>query len=250
MPFTPAHVAAVLPLRGRSVFPFAALAAGSMSPDLPYFLPEGGLIPRSVTHSAFSVVTWDLLLGLAMWLVWRWAAPILHDLAPTPVRRRWRLPTGPQPALWAVALAVIIGAATHVVWDAFTHAGELTSSIGALTATYPGPRGEMAGYRYLQYVSGALGVALVLWFGFRQPTREPIPRRHPALAALAPAIFFGTALLAVAVRVTTMPDRTDRHALMFAAVTSSISGAGLALLLVCVAHAVLDRGHDESAAQR
>ena len=41
MPFTPSHVAAILPLAGRRDrgLPLAALAAGSMSPDLPYFQP-------------------------------------------------------------------------------------------------------------------------------------------------------------------------------------------------------------------
>ncbi|WP_213947536.1 DUF4184 family protein [Luteibacter sp. dw_328] len=40
MPFTLSHVAAVLPFRRRcSVDVFAALAIGSMTPDLHYFLP-------------------------------------------------------------------------------------------------------------------------------------------------------------------------------------------------------------------
>ncbi len=248
MPFTPAHVAAILPLRGRSRLPFAALAAGAMSPDLPYFLPRGGSIPRLVTHDVLSIVTWDLVLGLAMWMVWRALAPSLHDMAPTPVRTRWRLPVGPHPAWWVVALAIIIGAATHVLWDAVTHAGHLTSSIGPLSAMYPSPRGPMAGYRYLQYASGAVGSAVVLWAGFRQPSTNPKPRRQPNLAALAPAVFFGSALLAVGLRVATMHDSSDRRALVFATVTSSISGAGLALLLLCAVHSLMDRNRRETVA--
>lgn len=236
MPFTPAHVAAVLPLRGRVHLPFAALAAGAMSPDLPYFLTGGGSIPRFVTHGAWSIVTWDLVLGLAMWAAWRGIAPALHDLAPTPVRRRWQPPQGPHPAWWAVALAIIVGSATHVLWDALTHPGAVSGSIGALTATYPSPRGPMAGYRYLQYISGVAGLAVVLWAGFRLPTSPPGPRTHPGLAALAPAVLFGGALLAVGLRVATMHDPTDRRALVFAAVTASISGAGLALILLCALH--------------
>ncbi len=241
MPFTPAHVAAILPLRGRARLPFAALAAGAMSPDLPYFLPHGGSIPRFVTHSAWSILTWDLVLGLAMWAAWRGLAPILHDMAPTPARNRWRLPTGPQPGWWAVTAAVVIGSATHVLWDAFTHAGHLSGSIDVLTTTYPGPRGPMAGYRYLQYASGAVGSVVVLWAGWRQATIVPAPRRLPALAALAPAAFFAGALLAVGLRVATMYNPTDRHALLFASVTSSISGAAFAILVLCAIHALLDR---------
>ena len=209
-----------------------------MSPDLPYFLPHGGSIPRFVTHNALSIVTWDLVLGLAMWMIWRALAPSLHDMAPTPVRARWHLPAGAPPLWWSVALAVMIGAATHVAWDALTHAGPLSSSIDALTATYPSPRGPMAGYRYLQYASGAVGLALVLWAGFRSPATGPTPRRQPALAALAPAVVFGGALLGVGVRVATMHDPSDRRALVFATVTSSISGAGLALILLCAIHTI------------
>ena len=249
MPFTPSHVAAVLPLRGRTRLPFAALAAGSMAPDLPYFLPHGGSIPRFVTHSVFSIATWDLVLGLAMWVVWRWLAPILHDVSPTAVRQRWRLPTGPPPVWWAIAAAVMLGSATHVLWDALTHAGPLSASIGPLAASYPSPRGPMTGYRYLQYVSGAIGLAVVLWVGFRQPATQQTPRRHPALGALAPAFFFAGALLAVGVKVSTMHDPTDRRALVFATVTSSISGAAVALLLVCAVHALLDAVQGRNVAQ-
>lgn len=92
MPFTPAHVAAVLPLRGRWGLPFAALAAGSMSPDLPYFLPF--TLTRAATHS-----------------------------------------------IWSVPLAVMIGAATHVAWDSFTHTGYPGSSFATLAATYPSSAG-------------------------------------------------------------------------------------------------------------
>ncbi len=240
MPFTPSHVAAVLPLRGRLGLPFAALAAGSMSPDLPYFLPFGASIPRHVTHSALSVITWDLVFGLAMWVTWRTLAPVLHDVAPAPIRNRWRLPTAPAPQWWAVALAVMIGAATHVVWDSFTHAGYWGSSLAPLAAIYPSPRGPMFGFRYLQYVSGAIGLAIVLWFGYRQPSVKPNPRRQTNTAAIAPAIMFAAALLGVAVKVTAMHDPTDRRALVFATVTSSISGAAVGLIVVCIVHALVD----------
>lgn len=241
MPFTPAHVAAVLPLRGRSYLPFAALAAGSMSPDLPYFLPNGFFVPRDVTHDLWSIISWDLVLGLAMWLTWRWFAPILHDVAPTVVRERWHLPEERHPTPWAVGLAVIIGAATHVLWDSLTHAGHLAHSIGPLAATYPSPRGDMAGYRYLQYISGVVGLGSVLWVGHRQPVTNPGPQRHPRLAALAPVVLCAGALSAVVLKVSLMQDPTDRRALLFLVVTSSISGAAVALLLICAVHALLDR---------
>ena len=42
MPFTVSHVAAVLPVVGRSErLPAAALVIGSMAPDYPWFLTRG-----------------------------------------------------------------------------------------------------------------------------------------------------------------------------------------------------------------
>ena len=64
MPFTPAHVAAVLPVvgrRGRWVVP-AAWVVGSMSPDLVYFTPVGWVRPLS--HSLTGLLTLDPALGV------------------------------------------------------------------------------------------------------------------------------------------------------------------------------------------
>ena len=83
MPFTPSHAAAVLPLLGTRL-PASALVAGSVAPDLPYYLPvELGVR----THTAAAVVGADLLLGLLLWAVWHGvvAAPgawTLRSLSP------------------------------------------------------------------------------------------------------------------------------------------------------------------------
>ena len=241
MPFTPAHVAAVLPLRGRLGLPFAALAAGSMSPDLLYFLPFS--LPRAATHSVWSIPTWDLLFGMAMWLAWSWAVPALHDMAPAIIRRRWQPYIDTHPRWWIIPLAVMIGAAIHVLLDSFTHTGYPGSSFAILSATYPSPVGPLAGYRWLQYSTGAVGLAIVLWVGFHQPIRKTVPRRLPFMAAIAPAVFFAGALLGVAVRTTLMVVPTSRRDLAFTVVTSSISGAGLSLVLLCLFHALAKRDH-------
>ena len=120
MPFTPSHVAAVLPLRGRAGLPFAALAAGSMSPDLLYYLPGFGWSPAIPTHSLLGVVTWDLAFGLLIWMAWCWAAGPLRDMSPDVLRSRWREPGSGFPGWRLAPIAVAIGSLTHVVWDSFT----------------------------------------------------------------------------------------------------------------------------------
>lgn len=241
MPFTPAHVAAVLPLRGRWGLPFAALAAGSMSPDLPYFLPFS--LSRASTHGIWGIATWDLLFGLVLWFAWRWASPALHDMAPGIIRRRWRITSGTGFRWWMVPLAVMIGSATHVLWDSFTHSGYPGASIDVLSAVYPSPIGPMLGYKWLQYISGAAGLAIVAWVGLRQPVRATSARRLPLLAGIAPAVFLAGALLGVAFRLGAMEAPAGRIDLVILSVVSSISGAGLALVVLCTIHALVARSH-------
>ncbi|QFG21147.1 DUF4184 family protein [Actinomadura sp. WMMB 499] len=181
MPFTLSHTAAVLPLARGPLVP-SALVIGSMAPDIPYFFFAMEL--RSTTHRAHGVVTVDVLIGLAAFAVWHllWKRP-LAALAPARVRRRLPLDA---PVRWGWAVpSVAIGAATHVLWDAFTHlnwsfAGELpwlTESLGGVAV-----------YVWLQYISGVAGLAIVLlWL-----TRWLRKAHAPAPAATAAGTGTGT----------------------------------------------------------
>ncbi|WP_448626700.1 DUF4184 family protein [Geodermatophilus sp. URMC 64] len=178
MPFTGSHPAAVLPFL-RTPLPASALVLGSMAPDLPYYLP----LPQwYATHTALAVVTTDLLLGALAWLVWHGllAAPALAT-APAPLRARlegWVRPVpagrvaSARQALLLVG-ALVLGAATHVLWDEFTHARRWgTEHLPALAATW----GPVPGYRWLQYVSSlAGGVVLLVWFVRWWRRTPPVP---------------------------------------------------------------------------
>lgn len=78
MPFTPSHVAAVLPL-ARTGLPPAALVVGSVAPDLPYYLPLP--VAAATTHGPAGL--WlDVLLGGAVLVVYAYVLrPPLHALA-------------------------------------------------------------------------------------------------------------------------------------------------------------------------
>ena len=70
MPFTLAHPAAVLPLRGLPHLRMAPLVVGTLVPDLPYYLPWAILPLRmnryaALTHVFAGSFTIDLLLGYA-----------------------------------------------------------------------------------------------------------------------------------------------------------------------------------------
>ncbi len=238
MPFTPSHVAAVLPFARIRALPFAVLAAGSISPDVPYFVP-GLRFLGAWTHTPAGIVTVDVLLGLAAWALWRSAASGLHDLAPAGVRERWTPPGWAVDAWWALPVAVALGAATHVGWDEFTHAGRYgTTHLAFLAATYPSPLGPLAGYRYAQYASGVFGLVVIVVAALRRQ-RTPQERRTPTrLAPALPWLCLVAGSVGAGVRV--LADGgfgIAWDALAFAAITGGLAAAAAMLLLACWGHA-------------
>jgi hypothetical protein len=200
MPFTPSHAAAVLPFL-RTPLPASALVAGSVSPDLPYYLPVE--LPWE-THSALAVVTTDLLLGGLAWAVWH-ALLAEPTVAAAPRALRARLSGVPlgltvrlrsvRALAWTV-LALVLGAATHVLWDEFTHASRWgTEHLPALADTW----GPVEGYRWLQYASSLVGGAvLLLWAAhwWQRTPRVVLPVRPATWPAWA-AVTASGAVLAV-----------------------------------------------------
>lgn len=176
MPFTPAHAAAALPLL-RTRLPASALVIGTLAPDLPYYTPVG---TSADTHSAAALVTTDLAIGAAAWLLWHaLLAPAAVAASPGPLRARvaGRVVTGVRRRLLTradalrVVAALVVGAATHVAWDELSHPGRWgTEHLAVLRE----PFGPLEGYRWVQYGSGVLGLAVLgvwalLWWRRTQP---------------------------------------------------------------------------------
>lgn len=166
MPFTVSHVAAVLPVVGRSEgLPAAALVIGSMAPDYPWFLTRGRT--SQLSHSPLGLVTVDLVVGLLAFGVWRlWVQRPARDLLPRPVGERLPQPPGlaARDLPWA-ALAVILGALTHIIWDSFTHAGRWgVEVVPWLHTEHLG----LPGYTWAQFVSGLLGLAVLAVWSLRR----------------------------------------------------------------------------------
>jgi hypothetical protein len=199
MPFTLAHPAAAIPLSrvlGRASV-LSALIIGSMSPDLVYFLPLG--INRAASHSLVGLFWLCVPLGLVSYVLfhvlWR---PLGSYLLPRPLRGRFpclpgpsRLPAAP---LWAVLVSLMVGAATHLLWDAFTHED------GFVVEVFPPLRTllwEVRGYRVftykvLQHGSSLIGFALLAywgwqWFSTTSEHREP-HGWQPSTTVRAPAL--------------------------------------------------------------
>lgn len=221
MPFTPAHIAAVLPMTARPrrwVVP-AAWVLGSMVPDLVWFLMGTGAY--DFAHSLLGVITLDVIVGAVLVAVWRFVvvAPA-RDVAPAALGERMPDRIGLRPSEWpAVALGVAAGALTHVVWDAFTHPGRWgTTHIAVLRDDV----GGLAGYRWAQYVSGVIGLAIVAVFvlsRYRTHPALPVADRRVSPRSRAAMVFAVVAIplvVAAIAGVLTLPEGL-RAALVFAA---------------------------------
>ena len=121
MPFTVSHAVAALPFV-RTPLPIAALVIGTMSPDLPYFLPLG--VPRDLSHSLLGVVNIDLIVGIVVLAAWvlLLRAPLL-DYAPGWLRER--MPPRQRTNLLWMPVALVVGSLTHLALDLITHEGSL-----------------------------------------------------------------------------------------------------------------------------
>ncbi|WP_027346569.1 DUF4184 family protein [Hamadaea tsunoensis] len=185
MPATfPSHAAAVLPLKlwRPRWFDGVALVIGSTAPDLGYALIPFHLYAS--THAWLSLLWWSLPVTVALSVLARWSAPVaaahLPDIAGL---RDYGVLGSSRPRWWITISSAVLGAATHVLWDTFTHAYAPRPLHGMSIAGLPW-------WHLLQYVStvvgGLVAVALLGVIGRRRllvAWHGPAPDapRRPAL---------------------------------------------------------------------
>ncbi|WP_299985127.1 DUF4184 family protein [uncultured Pontibacter sp.] len=177
MPFTAAHPAAILPLLKHSRwFSATGLITGSIAPDFQYFLllplfKHGGhtlegllyfnlpvaLVIASVFHL---IVRRPAVAHLPDWLKRR-ALAVSQLKWITYLKERW----------FVFATSVIIGAASHIFWDSFTHeTGYFASRLPLLTSMVHVMGQEIMLCRIIQHSSTLVGGFLILLYTWRQPT--------------------------------------------------------------------------------
>lgn len=207
MPFTFSHPAAVLPLL-RTPLPASALVIGSMVPDLPLYAPT--FARYEVTHTVVGTLGVDALMAFAVFALWHGflSRPALAA-SPPALRQRvaaravlgLRRRLGSPRAALVVYLSFVVGSLTHVLWDEFTHIGRWgTDNIAWLLADH----GILPGYKWAQFVSGAVGgLVLLLWFAgwWRSSAHPPATSIDPAGSGLPRALSPTTAVTGWAVLV-------------------------------------------------
>jgi hypothetical protein len=184
VPFTISHAAAVIPLQ-KTRLPLAALMIGSMTPDFAYFLPGEPL--RELTHSVVGLFWFCWPVGLVAWLLF---VRVLEQPTLALLPESWQArfaASDRELSLRALALAsaaVVLGAATHIDWDAFTHRG--TAIVDALPALhsvafyYHGWR--VRWFTVLQHLSTVVGVLILLYWAWRLPPIHVRPRSLPSVS--------------------------------------------------------------------
>jgi Domain of unknown function (DUF4184) len=248
VPFTVSHVAAVLPLRrgpdSRWALPTAPLVLGSMAPDLVMVLGRPAL--REVSHSLPGVLTLDLPIVVVSWLLWVYLLrePVCQ-LVPG-VAARWRRTSarGRLERLVRWVAAALVGIATHLAWDAFTHRdGWVVRHVDAMQSRV----GPLLVADWLQLGCSALGLVVLAgwaawWWRTTKPTR-PVPRPRgllPVGAALFVLAFLGAARRAAPIAPELLRDPLDRGAWR-AFVTLGLFGAGGGAMVAALLTGVLWR---------
>ena len=171
MPATfPSHQAAVLPLKlwRPRWFDGVALVAGSAAPDAAY--PLAGFVSLPENHTWWGLLWFSLPVAYVATLVIRWAAPGVAAHLPTggPLRLRDYGVLGLVRHPWYVTVwSILIGAVSHLVWDAFTHPPAGSNSWGVRAVPWLATTGpwDQQWWFIVQHGStlvGAVGFAAML----------------------------------------------------------------------------------------
>lgn len=176
MPFTFSHPAAVLPATylPKRLYSLTGLIIGSMTPDFEYFMR---LNVKSIYSHTWAGLFWfDLPVGLL-------AAFVFHNIIRNPLyfntpffqrrlipfttfhwnryfRKNWMI----------VLVSILVGAATHIIWDSLTHRNSLLPILNNIYLINGNP---LTVYEILQRVSSVLGAVLVLYAFYKLPPAGP-----------------------------------------------------------------------------
>lgn len=253
MPFTLTHTLAVLPLTHRqSPLPITALLIGAMVPDWSLFVPFG---PHYITtHTVTGLLTACLPLGFVLFIVFNALyRRALIELMPVSIQARmdrykyWQSHFSATQLVYAAA-AVLIGAASHLLWDAFTHSGrwgvELIPVLNQTLFVVAGT--DVQGYKFFQHGSSVVGLPLLAYMAWQWLQRQPLVDPRPTLLSRNARVTLCTLLLllpalAAASKIWPMLDNPLTTHWLHRALFYSVTQFGLWLLVFLTAYSVVLR---------
>jgi Domain of unknown function (DUF4184) len=211
MPFTLSHPAAVLPL-ARTKLVFSALVAGALAPDIGYFLTFSS--EHAESHSLKGLFWFCLPAGFLLLLLFQKVLkrpmlallPASHQARLYPYAQGFRF--GPASRFGLILLSLLIGSATHLLWDSFTHdTGWVVRHLPALTMPiHLTHHHSMPAYKLLQHGSSilglvVLGVAYFIWLRGAEPSHVNLPRLSSGAKVIIAALMHAGACAAALLRI-------------------------------------------------
>jgi hypothetical protein len=233
MPFTAAHPAIVLPLLRSRYFSATGLIIGSLSPDFEYFFKMS--VDSLYSHTKAGLFYFDLPVTCLLALVFHQVVKrnLINNL-PVFFQKRF------QDTLnfnfinylkrnwWIFVISALIGAASHILWDSFTHNNrffvrQFSDIYKSVSVPFNGANYPL--FYVLQQISTVVGLIIVAIYVL---TKKP----HAVQPLATPRIIYWICVVALAtviLRVRFFLFPSDYN--LGNVVVSSI--AGLLLAVVC-----------------
>ena len=180
MPFTFAHPSIILPLRhlNQRLYSLTGLIIGSMAPDFEYFVRMK--VQSTYSHTIAGIFWFDLPLGIVLaFLYHNIARNSLIQNLPGVIRKHligftrfdW---TNAFHKNWPVILlSIIVGASSHLLWDAFTHStGYFVTHMHFLQTNIFVTGHSFPVFKLLQHASTLIGLSVILFFLLGLPSEH------------------------------------------------------------------------------
>jgi hypothetical protein len=234
MPFTPAHVAAVIPFLklDRRYVSATALVIGSMVPDFEYFFKFS--VNTSFSHTIWGMFWFDVPVTLVLALLFHLIVK-RNLLANLPLFLQSKFADMQEldfiaylkTNAFVFVICALVGSATHILWDGFTHFnGYFVRLFNFYNGSYvPYDDVNYPMWYALQHASTVTGLLIVsLYIILKKPETKTSPFKPTILYWLLVILTTATVTL---VRFTVRPN--DYH--LGNLVVSGISGFCIALLI-------------------
>jgi len=181
-----------------------ALLTGCFAPDFAYFM---FISPRGfIGHTLLGAFIFDLPVSLlVLWLFYAYVKQPLSMLLPKGIRMRLKrgnrgFSFWPPARLALIVVSILIGTATHILWDSFTHTFYWPYRHWSFLSdvVYVPAAGNMQMYKVLQYASSLFGLVFVavwvfFWYRATEPVKLPVakpftPAQIRVIAFVVPAV--------------------------------------------------------------
>ncbi|HMQ61409.1 MAG TPA: DUF4184 family protein [Flavilitoribacter sp.] len=229
MPFTFSHPAVILPLTylPRRWFSLTGLVIGSLTPDFEYFLRMR--LQSRYSHTTAGLFWFDLPLGLVLaFLFHNQVRNSLFDNLPPFFKSRFQAFRQFNwnsyfiKHIWIVAVSILVGAASHLLWDSFTHkTGYFVRTLPALAGSVELSGIQLPIFKLLQHISTIIGGVVIAFVIYKLPVDN---RVTGSINLTYWAVVFMLAMAAFLIRYFNGPDLKASGNLIAAGISAVLMG--------------------------